>query len=379
MRRPALFILFFFSIQSQAQPDTINIGSITRFQSDVLGEERPLYIHLPESYGTSTNYYPVLLVLDGEWNFRKTVGIVEHLSESGRIPAMIVVGIPNVFRAGRPSRIEDLAPAASGSTEEAGADRFLRFITEELVPDIDKQYRTQPHRTLLGHSLGGLFTVFALLEKPDSFSAFISISPSLGRNNQQQVKRMTAFFDRNTSLKKNLQLGLGDEGGNTQLGTEALVKILDQSVPQDFDWQFRHMKDEDHASVFHNSTYQSLESIFKGWKIPETYLSDLDISIAERHYQALSDRIGFEVPVPEAYYYQLGYRILSELEFDYAAWTFDRYAQAYPTAATAWVGLGDVQLMQGQIESALSFYEKALTINPAEERASRLVEALKAP
>lgn len=364
------------SVASYAQENNITIGSIERFNSTALSEERTSYVHLPQGYASSQKRYPVLFVLDGEWNFQKTVGIVEHLSNSDRIPEMIVVGIPNVFRSGRPSRIQDLAPASEGG--KSGAHQFLQFITDELVPHIETEYRTEPHRTLLGHSMGGLFSVFALIEQPELFSAIIAISPSLGRNSQQQIKRLSALFAAHPSLKKSLQVVLANEGGNTQLSTEKFIDVLKVSAPETIDWQFRHMADEDHVSVFHPGTYKSLEAIFYGWQIEESDLTDYDISIAERHYQALSEKLGYHVPVPEKYYYQLGYRILAEHEFDYAEWTFGQYVEAYPQSSEALVGLGDIKLMQGDLDGAKSFYEKALGLSPSNQRAVHMASVLKA-
>ena len=365
------------SYVAAAQPAMLHTGSLEEMVSSVLEERRSLYIHLPDGYARSNDRYPVLYVLDAEWNFRKVVGIVDHLSASRRIPPMIVVGVPNRLRAGRISRFTDLAPAHAERTESAGAQRFLRFVAEELIPFVDERYRTAPHRTLLGHSLGGLFAVFALLEKPEAFTGFIAISPSLGRNSQQQVKNAAVRFGASFPRNKNLQLFLGNEGGNTQLGTESFVAVLKENAPAGLQWQFRHLAHEDHVSVYHQSAYEALESIFDGWFIPEEYLTDHDISVVERHYASLSERLGFEVPVPELYYLQLGYRILATRDFEYGRWTFGRYVEVFPHSAAAWVGLGDVQLMAGTFEEARISYQKALEVDPSNERAEIMNQALK--
>ncbi len=379
MKKPTLaclFLLFFSS--SQAQPAVLQNGTFTTLDSSVLNEQRPLYIHLPAEYDFSESRYPVLVVLDADWHFRKVVGTVDHLSASEKIPSMIVVGIPNIFRDGRPARMVDLAPGMPYLPDQDEAGKFLQFIAKELIPHIDNSYRTQPHRTLVGHSLGGLFATFALLENPDAFSAYVSISPSLGRNNQQQVRKAVAFFNNTDSLKKHLYLALGNEGGNTQLGTEALVDVLQKSKTQDFVWHLNHKEEEDHVSIYQPAIHDALLSIFDGWQINEAYLSDKDISIAERHYQALSQRLGFHVPVPEAHYTQLGYNILADLDFSYAAWTFDKYLAAYPQSSQAWVGKGDAFLMQGDFTAAQKSYQTALGISPNNERATDMLNAIKA-
>ena len=369
--------LMLFCLSSLAQPAVLQNGELSSLDSSVLNEQRPLYIHLPNEYNFSNLHYPVLVVLDADWHFRKVVGMIDHLSASEKIPPMIVVGIPNIFRSGKPSRFEDLAPGMPYDPGQDKAGKFLQFIDAELIPHIDNTYRTQPHRTLLGHSLGGLFTVFAFMEKPDAFSAYVSISPSLGRNNQQQVRKAATFFHSTDSLNTYLHLALGNEGGNTQLGTEAFVSELHQATAKGFDWHFDHLKEEDHVSVFQPAVENALTSIFDGWRLNDVYLSDKDISIVERHYQSLSKRMGYHIPVPEVYYTQLGYSILADLDFSYAMWTFDKYIEAYPQSAQAWVGKGDVLLMQGDFTAAQKSYDTALDISPNHERATHMLHAIK--
>lgn len=134
---------------------------------------------------------------------------------------------------------------------------------------------------------------------------------------------------------------------------------------------------EDHVSVSYRSLHDALEWLYKGWQVPEVMLTDNDISIVERHYKALSERLGMDVKVPEHYYTELGYRILSEHDFDYAEWTFEKYTHAYAGSAKALVGLGDVALMRGRIDEAKTYYTQALDLNPADERASYMQAALK--
>ena len=370
-----LFAALFICPSIYAQPAALTTGHLDHIDSATLEERRPLYIHLPDGYALSTNRYPVLYILDGEWHFRKVVGIVDHLSSSGLIPEMIVVGIPNTVRAGKPSRLADLAPAMTGAPEN-GAANFLQFITDELIPFIENKHRTHPHRTIMGHSLGGLFAVYAMTERPNDFTGYLAISPSLGRNNQQEVHKAASFLSSRSSLKKTLALVIGNEGGNTWIGTDALVQVLKQSAPDDLAWVFNHMKDEDHVSIVHKGVYDALTFVFDGWQIDEALLTDHDVSIVERHYDALSSRLGFDIPVPELYYTTLGYRILAELEFDYAIWTFNQYKEAYPTSAEAHVGLADVHLMQGNLETAHQHYTDALVLDKNNERALWMSKSL---
>lgn len=372
------FILQFLSLPATSQPGMLSNGEQLSVHSRLLDEERSLFIHTPSAYSHSGTPYPVLIALDGEWSFRNAVAITEHLAASERMPPMIVVGIPNTIRNGRPTRFIDLTPAGPGgqNTTSGGAEAFLRFITDEMLPFIEERYNTSSYRALVGHSLGGLFTVYAMLQTPEAFDAYFAISPSLGRNNQQQVQRALHLYSKGVAYPGAFHLSIGNEGGNTMLGVEAFAEVLKAHTAEEFRWKFEAYDEEDHVSVVYRSLYDALEWTYEGWTVPEYLLADNDISIVERHYHALSKRLGVEVSVPEHYYTRLGYRILGEQDFDYAAWTFQQYHEAYPGSSRALVGLGDSELMRGELEKASAYYKQALDLNPHDERASHMQKAL---
>lgn len=358
------------------QQSALYIGEQIEIESTVLGETRNLLVHKPAGYSIADARFPVLYVLDGEWNFQKTVAIADHLQASGRIPGIIVIGVTNTLRDGRPARIQDLAPAMDHKTAPGSATRFANFLNTELIPHIDTTYKTQPYRMLAGHSLGGLFVLFNMLNNPEFFNTYIAMSPSLGRNNQQQVAHADKLLKETNSFSKTLYLSIGNEGGNTLLGTEALARILEEKGPADLDWHFSRYADEDHVSIFHPAMYNALESIFDGWTIPDKYLTDHDVSIAQRHYAQLSTKFGYNIKVPEWIYTTLGYNILAEKEFSYAQWTFEQQLIDYPESSEAHVGIGDTYLLQGELDKASTSYGQALLLNPMQERAQTILNAL---
>lgn len=91
------------------------------------------------------------------------------------MPEVIVVGLPNV-RGGRPR--DYTPPFIRQNTEDlkspmGRADHFLSFLKKELIPHIEREYRTVPFRMIAGHSRGGLFVVYSLIADPRLFTAFI--------------------------------------------------------------------------------------------------------------------------------------------------------------------------------------------------------------
>ena len=115
--------------------EPIVVGQRFQLRSPSMGEVRDYQVHRPADYDTGSARYPVVFVLEGEEHFQHVSTTVDLLSGAGRIPEMLVVGIPNV------DRVRDM-----DSTAAPGSSAFLKFITAELVPKIDRDYRTRDHR-----------------------------------------------------------------------------------------------------------------------------------------------------------------------------------------------------------------------------------------
>jgi len=178
--------------QGQNQANCVTIGQTVQIQSEILKQSRSLTISKPDGYDSGTDRYPVLYLLDGESNFEYTAAIVRFLADNERIPEMIVVAINSGDVAGR---THDLTPPSQAEIDNrfspgnGGGDAFLVFISDELVPYVERNYRTRPYRILVGHSFGGLFAIHTLVTKPKLFNAYIAIDPTVSWNNGAEIVR----------------------------------------------------------------------------------------------------------------------------------------------------------------------------------------------
>ena len=154
---------------------------------------------------------------DGDAHLGHTSATIEFLSRNGRMPEMIVVAITNT------DRTRDLTPTNASmprrdGTEmnfptSGGSDKFLKFIETELIPKIEKDYRTQPYRVFAGHSFGGLFAIHSFLTRPEIFNAYIAVSPSMQWDNHLLSRKAEEFFKDRKELNRTLFLTLANEGG----------------------------------------------------------------------------------------------------------------------------------------------------------------------
>jgi predicted alpha/beta superfamily hydrolase len=360
---------------AQGNENAITIGVARSLHSDVLGEDRLLLIHTPQSYdrgraGGSADgageRFPVIYLLDGDGHFHHTTGLLQYLSALSRMPEAIVVAIPNT------DRTRDLTPPLSvADTGEfpgaGGADAFLRFFEEELIPFIDAEYRTAPYRILIGHSFGGLFAVYALLEQPDLFQAHIAISPSLWWDEEALVAQAADFFGDGNERRGFLYMTMGNEGGGMIAGAWGLTRILETQASPQFHWEFRVFDAEDHGSVPHRSTYAAFEAIFADWNIqdPLALADDGDLSRIDAHYAALSERFGYEIRTPELLINRVGYGLIPE-QPDAAIAVFEENMRRYPASANVYDSLGDGYDAAGRYEEALRSYARAVELAEAE-------------
>ena len=164
MKKYLLFfvlIIFFKSGIGYAQDVYVKLGIKDSVYSKILNENRQLVVSLPKDYETSQETYPVLYLLDGSENNLINARLIIY---SLRLK-MIIVAITNT------DRDRDMMPISRPSYEVANpeAEKFISFLASELIPHIDKKYRTNGQKTIRGKSLSGLFVMYAFLSKPELF------------------------------------------------------------------------------------------------------------------------------------------------------------------------------------------------------------------
>lgn len=347
-------MIFAFALLTHAQPQ--RIASTVHFQhainSQAVGEERTILVQVPANYERSEARFPVVYMLDAHAPQNAMMaGLVEQQAWGGVMPEVIVVGIQNT------NRTRDMTPTTGDRQGAGGAAKFLQFIETEVIPFVDKNYRTEPYRVLAGHSLAGLFTVYAMIERPDAFNAYVAASPYLHWDKNYLVKRAEEVFKDRPELNKRLFIGLGNESEylNAHNAFEALLK---QTKPKKLEYEFRQFKEENHGSVVLPAYYAGLRKVYEGWSPPGngTY-ADL-----ETHYRKLSSRFGYTVKPPEALVNRAGYQLLQVGNAAEAIEVFKKNVVNYPRSANVYDSLAEAYEKSGNEKAARENYEKAWKI-----------------
>jgi hypothetical protein len=207
-----------------------------------LGEKRDYLVFLPESYAShTTRRYPVLYVLDGQSQSEHTAASAALMARIGVMPEIIVIGVSSM---NGDARNRDYTPPGMRIDEEradspnGSADRFLAFLRDEMIPAVEKEYRTRRPRMLAGWSRGGLFVTYSLLVAPALFDARFAHSPALWREDDSMVTQLDDLFGSPQTPEGFLFLSLGEkENDKMKAAFTRAAAMLARGAPRALRWR----------------------------------------------------------------------------------------------------------------------------------------------
>lgn len=259
------FFLFGCEQNREAAGQLEKLETVIRLHSNFLDENRSCLVQLPESYFEKgkQNTYPILILLDGSTHFQLTSATIDSLSTgSGSvIPEMIVIAIENVDRERdfTVTKIKTKRPNTMG-----GGRRFLDFIERELIPYVDKHYRTQPYRVLAGHSLGGLLAVNAYMDANRIFDGYIAMDPSIWWDEVMMQEKVAAVAPE--AFLRKLYIASANQGKakytRNALRHERLYALMKERSPLSGKLGWEYFEDENHRSVPGGAMKSGLKFLF---------------------------------------------------------------------------------------------------------------------
>ncbi|MGB4837932.1 MAG: alpha/beta hydrolase-fold protein [Saprospiraceae bacterium] len=240
------------------------IGERIEIHSEILDEMRVLNIYLPYGYSKdSLKTYPVIYLLDGsvDEDFIHISGLVQFGSFSwiNMIPESIVIGISNTDRKRdftfptNNQKDKDEFPTTGKS------EIFIKFIEKELQPFVDKRYKTNSIKTLIGQSLGGLLASEVLFKKPELFDNYIIVSPSLWWDDESLLNYNPILY----KSKKSIFIAVGKEGQVMERTAKELYDKLMLVKNENTNLYFDFLENKTHGDALHVAVYNAFEKIFK--------------------------------------------------------------------------------------------------------------------
>ncbi len=246
-------------IPQKIKSTPFSIGKTDQIKSKILGEDRILNIYLPDGYHPdSSKTYPVIYLLDGSANedFVHVAGLVQFLTMTETMPAAIVVGIGNVDRKRDFTFPTTIAKDKKDYPSTGQSAKFISFIGKELQPYIQKNYKTNGDKMLLGQSLGGLLGTEILLKSPSLFNQYMIVSPSLWWDNESLLAKAPELLKSLPAQKIKVYVAVGKEGAVMEGDAKKLSEILKTT---NLEVHFAFFPEGNHANVLHNALYKGFE------------------------------------------------------------------------------------------------------------------------
>lgn len=355
--------LFSTTVFSQVEGEDIVIATSIPFNSKILNRDVTVQIHLPNGYNAGDSTYPVLYDLNGVFRISYSCGTVELLSLSADIPDMIVVGVPPLDNGYVPTPYEN-----RGENPET-ADLSIKFLKEELIPFVEKHYRTNKFRILYGHSVGGLFTMYTLFNNSDVFTAYIAGSPWFQTNDQYWLKHIDQMTKNRNLSDKFLFMTVGKEEDPLTIDTYTeLEKWMNNQTFEGLTWKSA-WEEGDHGSMVGRNIYDGLIFIFKGWKISNTLLINADVEAIDTQLKtnlAKWKKHGMEMSaiMPEQRLNFFGYVLIRRGEQEKAIKLFQYIVKLYPKSFNAHDSLAEGYVTMGDRAKAIEHYKLAVELNP---------------
>lgn len=368
----------------------ILIGSVDSITSTILGEQRRIWVYVPDQLSNnSSQRYPVVYLLDGEGHFSSVVGMLQQLSTGGNnnCPKMIVVAILNTNRTrdltpthvdADPPYLDSLSAKPSG-----GGENFIAFIEKELMPHVEARYPAAPYRMLIGHSLGGLMVMQTFVHHNSLFNGYISIDPSMWWDNKKLlVQAKKAIAERKFS-GLSLYLGIAntlDDGmtvekarKDTSVDTRHIRAIwelqsaFEKNRQNGLRYKGKFYPEDSHGSVPLITEYDAFRFFFDYFPMKFNAGDYLDSASDlagkyRKHFSMLSGRMGYTIRPDEAEINFIGYEMLKQKQFKKAAGLFRLNIDNYPESFNVYDSYADYCIAIGDRANAIVYLKKALSI-----------------
>ncbi|HBG69764.1 MAG: hypothetical protein A2W93_09770 [Bacteroidetes bacterium GWF2_43_63] len=259
-----LILLCAVNVHSQTVSEGIVIPNTSEYflKSEINHVKYRISISLPYQYNDSVNArFPVLYFLDGNVWLPLASSVLQSINKTDVVEPIIMVGIGyevETFEYDVVQRTYDYTPTQDFSADSSmsfryqtpirsgGADTFLLVLEQEIIPFVDSLFKTTENRTIAGHSLGGLFATYVMLEKPRLFTNYLIASPAVWWDENILLLQLKARENMIMPAGK-IFLGIGkNETKRMKIAAKSLNKYLRKNVKIKNTYRYEIIPDSDH-------------------------------------------------------------------------------------------------------------------------------------
>lgn len=229
-------------------------------------------IALPESYHQSDESYPTLYFLDSWFYYGLVVQTYRALRIFKEVPELIIVGISHfgedIMEDVR-YRSRDYTPTRVDSTfwlpVTGGGPQFQKFISNELFPLIESNYRTKKDdRTICGFSAGGIFSTYIMFNHPGMFQRYIIGGPAAWYDNYVVLRYEKVYSLQHNDLPVKIFMTVGEHEDEGQItGWKLLTDSLHSRNYQGLEMTSKQIEGEGHVSQALIALIKGMQAVFK--------------------------------------------------------------------------------------------------------------------
>ena len=255
-------LLIFVSIgctNSAQIKDEIPLHETFPLFSKHVGEKRIINVWTPPEYAQSKDSLAVLYMADGgiQEDFPHIANTIAELVKAKKIQPIILVGIENTVRRRDLTPFTEIEEDKKVAPVVGGSENFRKFIKDELIPHINKHYRTSKRKGIIGESLSGLFVMETFFTTPYLFDDYIAMDPSLWWNNHYLVRTAKESLAKFPETDKKLWFA-GSSAKDIFKHTRELDGILKSLNPPHLKWKYSDEKKEKHNTIFRATKEKAL-------------------------------------------------------------------------------------------------------------------------
>jgi tetratricopeptide (TPR) repeat protein len=217
---------------------------------------------------------------------------------------------------------------------------------------------------LEGHSFGGLFSTFALMQRSNLFDAFIVQAPALWWNNEEMTATAKTFFKSNSNLNKTVYFGIGgNDGWGMRQELKRYVDVVKAHTQRGFKWKYEEVGDEDHDQARLLLNYHGLRFIFSDLKNTTFTVENFDKSNFLIEEQNLISKYGDMIRRPAMEYVKLYAGLEEKEEITDAIVVLKKATETYPNYVGLLNNLAKLYEKAMQIEQAINTYKTAIEVS----------------
>jgi predicted alpha/beta superfamily hydrolase len=336
-------LVFQLAAVMEVEKSPIILGQKITIHSEILDEDRTFLINLPSNYEESEGNYPVLFQIQGsETLFHKETGTIRYLNEwRDKNPPMIVVNIlfTNYLRDIFPVKVPRIP-------DTGGSDNFISFISDELIPYLEENYRISDYRIIFGQSNTGMFSIYALLSNPELFDVCIASSPAVGQGDNFMYGITDSLLSVNKFKDKTLYITHALDDPLTSIVNDALpgfLEILENKAPTGLDWYYQEYPTGGHCPPI--TMEDAIYYIFKDWTIPQETIDSGPVAI-NKYCDVLENKYGI-IPNLRSLFHDTALNLMRNENYEKAYEFFSYLREDFPEELLYAYQIGKIAAVTG--------------------------------